>query len=492
MTKFVKLIGCFLLLLIAQPVFGVTITVDGIKYDIDTSTKEATCTGPTQSFEDVIIPDYVTYNSYDYPVTKIGDNAFDEKDITGTLTLGKNITAIGKQAFYDTKIKGTLIIPNSVTKIEYEAFFYCSNLTTLVIGKSVTDIGEYIYGGRYNVYTGGAFKGCSGLERIICLATKAPKTWNHGYYNRADEYPNFSYYNVKLYIPSDFSGDGSCSFYNSSYGTINSPGEWSYFANRYVLEDSEFAGYLDGTYGDNNGDKKEDGYQEADITSVVYMVPDEERQLGDLIPDVSVSSWESSNEDIAEVNKNGRVDAWEFGRCYIAAKDADGETVAVFEVFVCPTVTIEHGMGVVYQHHVIYNSTPSLFIAAPQAYVLSGVTHDGDDITDHIADNDGNYTPSTPITKNSTINVALKSASEDDIVTNVDPTLTSTTKVRVLVFGREVRIQGAEENARVTVYDSAGGCCYQGTDKTITVSQGGFYIIEVEGVNDAIFKIIVI
>lgn len=175
-----------------------------------------------------------------------------------------------------------------------------------------------------------------------------------------------------------------------------------------------------GGNGNGNGDGDDDkdnpnnpsgpGFSDSDITGIIYMIPDEERMFGDYLGDLTASNWESSNEDVAEVNKKGRVDAWEFGRTYISAKNNDDEVIAVFEVFVCPTISVNYSEGnSSYQHHVVYNSTPTLYIAAPKGYEIESVSHDGVDVTEAVVANSGVYQPATAITDNSTISVKLNS-----------------------------------------------------------------------------------
>ena len=109
--------------------------VDGIYYYINGS--YATVTYYGENFNShvykgsVTIPSAVTYNGTTYPVSTIGDNAFDGCS---------GLTSV--------------IIPNSVTSIGYGAFFNCSGLTSVTIPNSVTTIGDY------------AFRGCSGLTEI--------------------------------------------------------------------------------------------------------------------------------------------------------------------------------------------------------------------------------------------------------------------------------------------------------------------------------------
>ena len=116
-----------------------------------------------------------------------------------------------------------------------------------------------------------------------------------------------------------------------------------------------------------------------------------------------------TDDDVVEVTKRGKAEAYEYGNVIVRALDSDGVTLITLGVFVCPTVSIQYGSGKSYEHHVIYNSTPSLYIAAPEGYEINTVSHDGKDVTETVNANDGNYTPASPITDNTVISVNLNS-----------------------------------------------------------------------------------
>ena len=193
--------------------------VDGIYYSIDgtnvavTSKTEdyggyrITDTGAYRG--DITIPDTVTYDGVDYPVTSIGSSAFGSCKSLTSVTMGSNITYIGPNAFNSSGITSIFIsstvssfgndvfancsaltsmtvdprnryfdsrdnckaiirtatntllfgcqntvIPNTVTKIDNYAFSGCSTLTNIHIPVSVKTIGY------------AAFEGCSGLETM--------------------------------------------------------------------------------------------------------------------------------------------------------------------------------------------------------------------------------------------------------------------------------------------------------------------------------------
>ena len=172
---------------------------------------------------DVIIPKYVTYNSKNYSVTKIGHNAFRNAtnltsiiipstvdSIGGTsclqgcenlkkiyipstvkyiggsgfsdcglvdVELPDSLSIISMNLFQNSKLLTSVIIPKKVTVIEEIAFGNCTSLKSVSIPESVTTIGSYAFGGctgleniiipQYvNKIDSRAFKNCSGLKTV--------------------------------------------------------------------------------------------------------------------------------------------------------------------------------------------------------------------------------------------------------------------------------------------------------------------------------------
>ncbi len=92
-----------------------------------------------------------------YPVTKIGNNAFDSCYTLSSLTIPNTVKVIGEEAFYKCQKLTDVFIPEGVTTIGASAFYECNSDITL-IPASVTYIGEnafYEYGECFGVlYTG--------------------------------------------------------------------------------------------------------------------------------------------------------------------------------------------------------------------------------------------------------------------------------------------------------------------------------------------------
>ena len=70
------------------------------------------------------------------PVTSIGDNAFEGKDLTSVM-LPSGVTTIGYNAFYNCRSLTSISLPSGVTDIGGFAFNMCTSLTTVSIPTSV-------------------------------------------------------------------------------------------------------------------------------------------------------------------------------------------------------------------------------------------------------------------------------------------------------------------------------------------------------------------
>lgn len=165
------------------------------------------------------------------------------------------------------------------------------------------------------------------------------------------------------------------------------------------------------------------GGSSKSIDCNVSLVPSEELDLNKFInngesgkrddsaDEAGSYQWYSSDSDIVSISEDGICTALKFGSCVLNAV-SEGKTIFSIQVFVSPTVSIEYSVGnSSYTHHVIYNSTPNLYIAAPEGYAIASVSHDGKDITETVNANNGYYTPSSPITDNTVISVSLNSTS---------------------------------------------------------------------------------
>ena len=99
----------------------------------------------------ITIPDNVTYSSV---------SAFSNCSNLTSVTIGNGVTSIGPEAFYGCDSLTSVTIPNSVTSIGDWAFFSCDSLTSITIPYGVTSIGD------------SAFSGCTGLADVYFEGTK--------------------------------------------------------------------------------------------------------------------------------------------------------------------------------------------------------------------------------------------------------------------------------------------------------------------------------
>ena len=166
-----------LVLMVSAGTFAKQAEVDGICYDLNSETKEATVIAKDdKSYKVVIIPSSVTFGSQTYSVTSIAPMAFFECSDLTSVTIPNSVTNLGAHAFWQCKSLESVTLPNSLTSIEDGTFWGCDGLTSITIPESVTSIGAMAFCSCYNLTSitipesvtsigGRAFTGC-GLTSI--------------------------------------------------------------------------------------------------------------------------------------------------------------------------------------------------------------------------------------------------------------------------------------------------------------------------------------
>ena len=146
MKQLIKLSLLMLALLMPAVAMAEDFTVGGIYYNINGDEAIVTYKGasPSSTFYEyvgnVTIPETVTWEGTTYPVTAIGEGAFNNcTELTG-ITIPNSIIDIRENAFAGCNRLTSVEIPNSVTAIGTSAFDRCSNLVSAIIGNSVLTI----------------------------------------------------------------------------------------------------------------------------------------------------------------------------------------------------------------------------------------------------------------------------------------------------------------------------------------------------------------
>lgn len=133
----------FILMLLPVAANADAVNINGIYYNLDSSSETAEVTSNPNKYSGAIsIPETVTYGGVEYKVT-----------------------VIGKKSFRECSGLTSVIIPNSVITIDEDAFRFCWSLASVTLGNKVKVIGQ------------GAFKE-SGLTSITIPASVTTIGWS--------------------------------------------------------------------------------------------------------------------------------------------------------------------------------------------------------------------------------------------------------------------------------------------------------------------------
>ncbi len=145
-----------LAVLLSLPMLAEQVEIDGVNYDFNAETKQATVIAKSSDkySGEIVILESVEYGGTTYRVTSIGNSAFSSCYDLTSVSIGNNVTSIGDYAFASCNALSSVTIGNSVTSIGEGAFSKCSGLSSVTIPNSVTSIGAC------------AFEYCSGLPSV--------------------------------------------------------------------------------------------------------------------------------------------------------------------------------------------------------------------------------------------------------------------------------------------------------------------------------------
>ena len=132
-TIITKLLMLTAVLSASTNIYAYDFKVDGIYYDITSSTERTVAVTDYYYSGNVVIPEQVTYNNVTYSITSIGDEAFYYCRSLASVTIPNSVTSIGDEAFYSCSGLASITIPNSVTSIGDKAFYGCYGLESVNI-----------------------------------------------------------------------------------------------------------------------------------------------------------------------------------------------------------------------------------------------------------------------------------------------------------------------------------------------------------------------
>lgn len=145
-----------IILLFFIDVFSQNFNFTGINYTVTSTNPAKVAVAINAGFiGNANIPTNVVYNSVDYSVTQIVDNAFENSKALTSVSIPNSITELGSYAFSGCTGLTSVIIPNSIKSIGNYTFNNCTSLTTVLLSSSITDIGNY------------AFQNCSSISELI-------------------------------------------------------------------------------------------------------------------------------------------------------------------------------------------------------------------------------------------------------------------------------------------------------------------------------------
>ena len=111
----------------------------GITYQLNGNFITVTGTSTNFSGGEITIPTTIEKGGISYPVTSIGDNAFQYCRQLVSVTFSGSIDSIGYSAFYDCDGLKTVTFSGNVGSIGDNAFQYCTALTTIYVPASMSE-----------------------------------------------------------------------------------------------------------------------------------------------------------------------------------------------------------------------------------------------------------------------------------------------------------------------------------------------------------------
>jgi hypothetical protein len=220
----------------------------------------------------VYYPEGIATDEYTIPegITTIATRAFLHSKL-GKINMPYDVKIIERYAFFGCENLSSIILSKSVTTIDYSAFRNCDSLTAVIIPDSVTNIDD------------AAFRDCDNLTSITILG--ANTTVNSNAFSGSTS----SQLKIWCYIDSTVAT------------TYSASGKVAIMIDSIALNETKF-------------DMDTEDNDESTLT--ITYAPEGHSETDTDAPTVE---WSSSNEDVAEVDKDGEVTAKASGTALITA-----------------------------------------------------------------------------------------------------------------------------------------------------------------------------
>lgn len=132
----------------------------GLGFSIDDTQQVATIISYYDlESEEVTLPDEIIYEGKQYPVTEVGESAFESNQTIKSIQMGSHIETIAMSAFYTSAVLETVECSDALESIGELAFANCPRLRQVEWGDSLQIIGN------------SAFQGDESLTSLVLPAT---------------------------------------------------------------------------------------------------------------------------------------------------------------------------------------------------------------------------------------------------------------------------------------------------------------------------------
>lgn len=142
------------------PAFADQVVVDNVKYGIDKAANKAVVLGAGEDdIFDLDIPETVSFEGTDYPVTEIGRMAFYQNGTIESINFPSGLKYIGSWSFMDCSALQSVTLPDGIEKVDSCAFRHCVSLESVDLGNGIKEPGY------------GSFMANPGLTSIVIPAS---------------------------------------------------------------------------------------------------------------------------------------------------------------------------------------------------------------------------------------------------------------------------------------------------------------------------------